>query len=101
MKRAASFGMVMLFCAALVVAAGCDDAVRIDDGDNGGSILEQEGDAEYDSDAPPGMMGAGGQETWRFTAIEPGEGTLRLEYRSPWEEESDAAGTFEVGVVVQ
>jgi inhibitor of cysteine peptidase len=126
-----SFGMGMLLCAALAVSAGCADAVRLDDADNGGSVtlaagdslevvlesnpttgyswrlveipdcLEQEGDAEYDSDAAPGMVGAGGEETWVFTAVEPGEGSLTLEYTRPWEEESDPAGTFEIEVVVE
>ncbi len=131
MKRGMSLGMVMVLCAVLAASAGCDRAVRVGDDDNGGSVtlaagetlelvlesnpttgyswrvldvpvcLEQQGDAEYDSDAPPGMMGAGGEETWLFTVVEPGEGTLALEYIRPWEEESEPAGTFEIEVVVE
>lgn len=117
--------------AMLVVACGCDRGVRLTGDDSGGSVtvpagetfevvlesnpttgyswgaveipdcVEQEGESEYESDAPPTMMGAGGEETWRFTAVEPGEGTLLLEYRRPWEEEPDVAGTFEIEVVVE
>ena len=114
------------------VVTGCDSAVRLKDDDNGTSVtlavgetlelvltsnpttgyswsaaevpacLEQEGEPEYDSDAPPGMMGAGGEDTWRFTAAEPGEGTLRLEYTRPWESAEEApVETYEVDVVVE
>jgi len=115
----------------LLIASGCERGVRLGEDDSGGSVtvpvgetfeivlesnpttgyswgpaevpdcVEQEGESEYDSDAPPTMMGAGGEETWRFTAVETGEGTLRLEYRRPWEEEPDVAGTFEIEVVVE
>lgn len=111
--------------------AGCERAVRLKDDDNGASVtlatgetlklvltsnpttgyswsaaevpacLEQDGESEYDSDAPPMMTGGGGEETWRFTAVEPGEGTLRLEYARPWEEDVEAIDVYEVEVTVE
>lgn len=132
MKGLLSVAVGLALCTVLVTSVGCERAVRLDDGDNGTSVtlatgetlklvltsnpttgyswsaaevpacLEQDGGSEYDSDAPPGMMGAGGEETWRFTALEPGEGTLRLEYTRPWESDEEApVEVYEVEVVVE
>jgi len=122
---------VLALVALVVAGSGCDSAVRLKDDDNGTSVtlasgealelvltsnpttgyswsateipacLEQDGDPEYDSDAPPGMMGAGGEDTWRFTAVEPGEGTLRLEYSQPWEQDVAPVEIYEIDVTVE
>lgn len=132
MKRVIKGCAVLALAALMVASAGCDGATRLGDADNGSSItlaagetlelvltsnpttgyswsaaevpdcLEQEGEAEYDSDALPGMMGAGGEDTWRFTAVEPGEGSLRLEYARPWESEQEApAEIYQIDVTVE
>lgn len=132
MKRAILGCTVLVLAALVVASAGCDGATRLEDDDNGSSItlaagetlelvltsnpttgyswsaaeipdcLEQEGEPEYDSDAPPGMMGAGGEDTWRFTAVERGEGTLRLKYARPWEsDETEPVEIYEIDVTVE
>ena len=116
----------------LGAGAGCDEPVQLGDDDSGTAItlgtgetfeivlssnpttgyswsaadvpacLEQEGESEYTSDAPAGMMGAGGAETWRFTAVEPGEGTLVLQYTRPWESDQEApVEVYDVDVTVE
>ncbi len=131
MRRAILGCAVLALATLLVTGLGCDRAVRLKDDDNGTSVtlatgealelvltsnpttgyswsaveiptcLEQEGEPEYDSDAPPGMMGAGGEDTWRFVAAEPGEGTLRLEYKKSWEGEVEAVEIYEIDVTVE
>lgn len=46
-------------------------------------------------------IGSGGKQTLTFKAGSPGEGTLKLEYRQPWELDAPPADTFEVQVVVK
>jgi inhibitor of cysteine peptidase len=132
MKRALIVWLVIALTISAVVVTGCDGAVQLKDEDNGTSVslatgealelvltsnpttgyswsaaeipgcLEQDGEPEYDSDAPPGMVGAGGEDTWRFVAAEPGEGTLRLEYTRSWESDEIApVEVYEVTVTVE
>lgn len=63
-------------------------------------VLEEEGAGSYASDAPPGMVGAGGTMTWRFRAVRPGEGELVLVYRRQWEEGTPPVQTVRYRVVV-
>ncbi len=63
------------------------------------AILEKTGH-KYEPPASS-LMGAGGKEVWEFKGIAAGEGTLRLEYRRPWEPKTvDPGGTFQVAVTV-
>jgi len=132
MKRVVRACVVVVFVAAVFASQGCDGTTRLKDDDNGASVtlvtgdtlelvltsnpttgyswsvvevpacLEQDGEPEYDSDAPPFMMGAGGEDTWRFVAVEPGEGTLRLEYARPWESDERApVEVYEIEVTVE
>ena len=67
-----------------------------------GGVLEQEGDAVYTEPAAnQGKVGAGGYETLRFKALKAGEGTLKLEYRRPWEKDAAPEKEFTVQVVVK
>ncbi len=47
------------------------------------------------------MPGCAETTTFRFEAVAPGEGTLRLEYRRPWETGVPPARTFEILVRVR
>ena len=62
-------------------------------------MLEQVGEAEFVPDSQ--ATGSGGKVTLTFKAIAPGEGTLRLIYRRPWEQEMEPLEAFEVKVVVR
>ena len=66
------------------------------------SILEQIGEAEFmpsETGEPP-LVGAGGWEIFRFTAVSTGQMTLRLVYRRPWEEGVEPLKTFSLQVTV-
>ncbi len=63
--------------------------------------LTQVGDAAYESDAKPGVVGAGGTETFTFDAKKAGSGTLTLEYRRPWETDVAAEDVWSVTINVQ
>ncbi|MDO8847823.1 MAG: protease inhibitor I42 family protein [Coriobacteriia bacterium] len=131
MRRATIVWVVMTLAISAAAVAGCDGDVRLKDDDNGTSVtlangealelvltsnpttgyswsavevpacLDQDGEPEYDSDALPGMVGAGGEDTWRFVGAEPGEGTLRLEYKKSWEGEVEAVQVYEIDVTVE
>lgn len=62
-------------------------------------ILRQEGEVEYKSESD--LVGAGGVETFRFKALAPGEGELKLTYRRPWEEGIEPLEVFSIGVNVK
>ena len=65
------------------------------------SLLEQEGDPEYEpSPGNDGMVGAGGEETIRFKALAPGKTRLTLGYMRPWET-LPPIKTFSIQVVVE
>ena len=49
------------------------------------AVVEQEGAPVYVTGSGDDAVGAGGTETFLFRAGEPGECTLGLEYRRPWE----------------
>lgn len=54
--------------------------------DGTGDVLVRAGNPVYAPNAAKkGKAGSGGTETWRFRAVHPGEQTMRLEYRRPWE----------------
>ncbi len=66
------------------------------------ALLRQEGDAEYQPDKTAGenIVGAGGTETFRFSAIAAGETTLKLVYRRSWETGIEPAQIFSVQVKI-
>ncbi|MBN1484241.1 MAG: protease inhibitor I42 family protein [Chloroflexia bacterium] len=69
----------------------------------GASVLEQQGEAEYESsdtrDPPP--PGSGGTETFRFEAKSAGQAELELVYHRPWEEDVEPLETFTLQVKVR
>jgi predicted secreted protein len=71
----------------------------VDDQD---SIVEQMGEAQFtprETGDPP-LVGAGGWESFDFKAVHPGQMTLQLVYRRPWEEAVEPLKTFSLQVTV-
>jgi inhibitor of cysteine peptidase len=62
--------------------------------------LEQLGEPIYDGPKKPGLVGAGGVETFRFKAADSGSGELKLEYRRPWEKGAPPEKAWSVKVSV-
>jgi predicted secreted protein len=65
-------------------------------------ILEQMGEAEFkpsETGESP-LVGTGGWEIFRFKAISPGQMTLKLIYRRPWEEGVEPVKTFTLDVII-
>ena len=70
--------------------------------DHQDSILEQIGEAQFkprETGDPP-LVGAGGWESFDFKAVNPGQMTLKLVYRRPWEEGVEPLKTFSLQVAV-
>ena len=65
------------------------------------TLLPQEGEPVYEQDPEAqGLVGGGGTETFRFTAIAEGEVTLQLGYARPWESVPPIE-TFSIEVVIK
>ena len=65
------------------------------------AALEPLGEGQYvPAPVPGGRVGGGGTMTWRFRAVRPGSGALRLEYRRPWEKDGPPARTFNCAVEI-
>jgi len=70
--------------------------------DSQDSIVEQIGQAQFtprETGDPP-LVGAGGWESFDFKAVNPGQMTLKLVYRRPWEEGVEPLKTFSLQVTV-
>ena len=67
-----------------------------------GAVLAQVGEAEFQEAPTEGeqVVGAGGVETFRFTAAS-GETTLTLVYHRSWETDVEPEDTFTVQVIVR
>ena len=66
------------------------------------SVLRQVGDSSYQSsNSNPGVVGAGGAETFRFETASAGTTTLKMIYHRPWETNVAPIKTFTVQVVVR
>ena len=63
------------------------------------SVLKPIGKPEYKSSS--NALGSGGQFTFRFEAVAPGQTTLQLIYHRPFEKDTPPAQTFEVTVTVK
>lgn len=66
------------------------------------TLLQSEGEAEYKESKTGGeqLVGAGGTQTFRFTAAEVGETTLKLIYHRAWETDVEPVQTFSVQVTI-
>ncbi|MGC1906984.1 MAG: protease inhibitor I42 family protein [Candidatus Acidiferrum sp.] len=52
-------------------------------------------------DAETGSLGKGGTHHWEFQAVRAGTGTVKLEYRRPWEKDTPAADKFSLTLRVK
>jgi inhibitor of cysteine peptidase len=69
---------------------------------NEDGILQQPGETEFKQRRGTGiMMGAPGKEILRFKATAPGETTLELVYRRPWETDVAPEKTYTLSVTVR
>jgi len=66
------------------------------------TVLAPAGPPAFEADAnAEGRLGAGGVETFRFTAVATGREALRFAYRRPWEKDAAPASTAVVDVDVR
>ena len=68
--------------------------------DSAGGVLKSLGPEVYQNPDNSGLVGSGGQSTWRFQAFAAGTGRLRLTYQQPWEPEAVPAQSFDCPIVV-
>ena len=66
------------------------------------TLLQSQGEAEYKAGKSGGeqLVGAGGTQTFRFTAAKVGETTLKLIYHRAWETDVEPVQTFSVQVKI-
>ena len=67
--------------------------------DSAGGVLRALSPEVYSS-TESGVIGGGGQSTWRFQAFAPGQGRLRLTSQQPWEPEAEPVETFDCAITV-
>lgn len=68
--------------------------------DSAGGVLRAISPEVYTNPENSGLVGSGGQSTWRFQAFAAGNGRLRLTYQQPWEPEVEPAQTFDCAISV-
>ena len=67
--------------------------------DSAGGVLRALSPEVYSS-TESGVIGGGGQSTWRFQAFAAGQGRLRLTSQQPWEPEAEPVEIFECAITV-
>ena len=67
--------------------------------DSAGGVLRALSPEVYSS-RESGVIGGGGQSTWRFQAFAAGQGRLHLTSQQPWEPEAEPADTFDCAITV-
>ena len=68
--------------------------------DSAGGILRKVSPEVYNNPEDTGLVGSGGQSTWRFQAFATGQGRLRLTSQQPWEPEAEPVETFDCAITV-
>lgn len=66
-----------------------------------GSVLRSLGPEVYSNPEDAGLVGSGGESTWRFRVVAAGEDKLELAYRRPWEPEVAPAQTFDCPIAAK
>jgi inhibitor of cysteine peptidase len=63
------------------------------------NVMRQVGESE----SKPGsdLLGAPGEQVFRFQVVGEGQATLKLIYHRPWEKDAEPAKTFSIQVVVR
>ncbi len=69
--------------------------------DAAAGVLRSLGPEVYSNPEDAGLVGSAGQSTWRFQAVNPGDGHLLLVYQRPWELEVAPAKTFDCHISVK
>ncbi len=65
-------------------------------------LIERQGNSSFvPGNDCEGRIGCGGSEIGKFKAIKQGSGTLRLEYRRPWETTAQPAQVFQLIITVR
>jgi inhibitor of cysteine peptidase len=66
------------------------------------AVLKPKGEPEFKpSSGSEGLVGAGGEEVFRFDAAGSGRTTLSLAYARPWEKDTPPLKTYTITVVVK
>ena len=111
----------LLLPLSIVVLAGCagqqKPVVTLDDADDcsplkltqgqelrnpAASVLKRLGPEVYsNSEEDSGLVGSGGESTWRFRVAASGDDRLELVYRRPWEKDAEPAESFSCAIQVR
>lgn len=65
------------------------------------SVIEPLGKEYHNAPHPPGMVGFGGTESWRFRAMKKGTLHLSFQYVRPWEKDAKPADQRFIPVMVE
>ncbi|HBO2654502.1 TPA: protease inhibitor I42 family protein, partial [Pseudomonas aeruginosa] len=66
------------------------------------SVLKRLGPEVYsNSEEDSGLVGSGGESTWRFRVAASGDDRLELVYRRPWEKDAEPAESFSCAIQVR
>ncbi|MCO7572050.1 protease inhibitor I42 family protein [Pseudomonas protegens] len=68
--------------------------------DSAGGILRKVSPEVYSNPEDTGLVGSGGQSTWRFQAFATGQGRLLLTYQQPWAPEEAPVKAFDCSITV-
>lgn len=131
MRNVVISAATLVVAAMLVVACTGTTEVRVDAGNDGGTVevaqgadlvvaLEGNPTTGFDwvvvgtlppqltakgdtleSSAAPGAVGAGGTRAFTFAGVAPGTGVLKMEYRRSWETTVPPLQTYTLNVVVK
>lgn len=71
------------------------------DGTEDGTVVRKVGDEYVGKSHPPGMVGVGGMEQWKFRAEKKGTTMLRFIYRRPWETKTGPIRERTIHVLVE
>ena len=64
-------------------------------------VLRRLGPEVYSNPDDNGLVGSGGESTWRFRADASGDDRLELVYRRPWEKDAEPAESFSCAIQVR
>lgn len=71
------------------------------DGKEDATVVKKLSDEFVSRPHPPGMVGVGGTERWKFQAVKPGKTALHFTYRRPFEKESEPARERTINVLIE
>ncbi len=71
------------------------------DGKEDGTVVRKLSDEFVGQAHPPGMVGVGGTERWKFQAEKKGKTSLHFIYRRPWEKDTKPVRERTVQVLVE